>query len=129
MCCVTAAFDLLHAGHIDHLAEARKLGDFLVVSLTLDQFVNKGPKRPVFTWDDRAKVLRALRCVDTVIPTACAVDAIRYVRPQLFVKGRDYLTGEFTEDIAGALQEVGATLHITKTPKRSSTEALRKAAS
>ena len=103
------------------------MGDFLIVSLTLDQFVNKGPNRPCFKWDDRASVLRELRSVDCVLPTACAVDAIRQVRPAVFVKGRDYMRGEFTEDIAGALAEVGAKLHITTTAKRSSTELLRRA--
>ena len=120
-------FDVLHAGHIDHLREARELGDVLIVALTMDKFVNKGPNRPIYTWEDRAKVLRELRCVDMVVPTACAVDVIRWARPAVFVKGSDYISGVFPEDIAGALEEVGARLHITTSPKQSYADALRKA--
>jgi len=48
-------FDLLHIGHIRHLEQARKLGDVLVVTLTADQYVNRGPHRPVFHEDLRAE--------------------------------------------------------------------------
>ena len=47
-------FDLLHVGHIKHFESAKKVGDFLIVSLTSDQFVNKGPGRPIFNTDVRA---------------------------------------------------------------------------
>ena len=120
-------FDVLHPGHIAHLLEARKQGDFLIVSLTLDAFVNKGPNRPVIVWEGRALMLRELRCVDSVIPCTCAVEAIRQVRPQVFVKGDDYRTTRFTEDIKGACKAVGATLFLTGTPKQSSTDIIKKA--
>src|SRR6187401_2432856 len=59
-------FDLLHIGHIRHFEEARKLGDILVVTLTEDQHVNKGPDRPAFHQDLRAEAIAALQCVDYV---------------------------------------------------------------
>ena len=112
-------FDILHVGHVEHLREARSMGDFLIVSLTSDECVNKGPGRPINTWNDRAKVLRELRCVSSVSPTPNAVSAILQVRPNIFVKGIDYAQGDkFTEDIVKACLEVGCKLLYTTTPKR-----------
>src|SRR5437667_5047117 len=82
-------FDLLHIGHIKHLEAARKLGDLLVVTLTPDRFVNKGPHRPAFPERLRAEALASLACVDFVAinewPTA--VETIGKLRPSFFVKG------------------------------------------
>lgn len=85
-------FDLLHIGHIRHLRGAKKLGDVLVVTVTPDEFVNKGPHRPAFSQEFRAEALAALECVDFVSlnkwPTA--VEAIRCLRPDFYAKGPDY---------------------------------------
>ena len=85
-------FDLLHVGHIRHFEEARRLGDLLVVTVTPDRFVNKGPDRPVFSQDLRAEAIAALGCVDLVAvngwPTA--VETIRRIRPDFFAKGSEY---------------------------------------
>src|SRR5438034_3426838 len=82
-------FDLLHIGHIKHLEAARKLGDVLVVTLTPDRFVNKGPHRPAFPEKLRAEALASLACVDFVAinewPTA--VETIGTLKPNYFVKG------------------------------------------
>src|SRR6266480_6054805 len=82
-------FDLLHIGHIKHLEAARKLGDVLVVTLTPDRFVNKGPHRPAFPERLRAEALASLACVDFVAinewPTA--VETIVRLRPDFYVKG------------------------------------------
>src|SRR5882762_3471869 len=82
-------FDLLHIGHIKHLEAARKLGDLLVVTLTPDRHVNKGPHRPAFPERLRAEALASLACVDYVAinqwPTA--VETIELLKPSLFVKG------------------------------------------
>src|SRR2546423_15713098 len=59
-------FDLLHIGHIRHLETAKRFGDVLVVTLTPDIHVNKGPDRPVFNEHLRAEALAALSCVDYV---------------------------------------------------------------
>lgn len=119
-------FDILHAGHIEHLKEARSLGDKLVVSLTKDDDVNKGAGRPVNKWKDRATVLRALRFVNKVIPSRSCVDAIRKVKPDIFVKGVDYLDSELLDAARSACDEVGAIIHITKTPKFSSSEIIER---
>ena len=59
-------FDLLHVGHIKHFKSAKKNADFLLVSITSDQFVNKGPGRPVFNQNLRSEVISSLECVDAV---------------------------------------------------------------
>jgi rfaE bifunctional protein nucleotidyltransferase chain/domain len=85
-------FDLLHLGHIKHLQAARRMGDALVVTVTPDKYVNKGAGRPVFSEDLRAESLAALECVDLVAidrgPTA--VEAIRALRPDYYVKGQEF---------------------------------------
>lgn len=85
-------FDLLHIGHIRYLQKARGLGDVLVVTLTPDRFVNKGPHRPAFTEELRCDALAALDCVDFVTinlwPTAS--EAIRALRPLIYAKGAEY---------------------------------------
>src|SRR5438874_7704328 len=82
-------FDLLHIGHIKHLETARKLGDALVVTVTPDRYVNKGPHRPAFPERVRGEALASLACVDFVAinewPTA--VETIELLKPSLFVKG------------------------------------------
>lgn len=121
-------FDILHLGHVQHLKQARAMGVKLIVSLTVDEHVNKGPNRPINKWEARAEVLRELRCVDGVIPTDSAVTAILYVQPDIFVKGIDYSGGDcFTEDVVQACERVGAKLVFTSTPKQSATEIIRKA--
>jgi rfaE bifunctional protein nucleotidyltransferase chain/domain len=85
-------FDLMHIGHIRHFREARKLGDLLVVTITPDRYVNKGPHRPVFTESLRAEAIASLDCVDYVAinkwPTA--VEALTLLKPDLYAKGSDY---------------------------------------
>ena len=76
-------FDLLHLGHVRHLEAARKLGDVLIVTVTADRFVNKGPGRPVFNAELRAEMLATLEYVDWVAinDAADAVSAIERIRP------------------------------------------------
>lgn len=85
-------FDLLHVGHIKHLQAARRMGDVLVVTVTSDQHVDKGPGRPVFPERLRAEALAALDCVDFVAINrwATAVEAIRLLRPDSYVKGQEF---------------------------------------
>lgn len=83
-------FDLLHVGHLYHLESARRHGSWLVVSITKDAYVNKGPGRPVFPdWQRRAMV-SALRCVDQTCLVADVMEAFELIQPHVFVKGADY---------------------------------------
>ena len=83
-------FDLMHIGHIRHLQAARGMGDLLVVTVTADRHVTKGEGRPAFAEALRAEALAALACVDLVAicPWPTAVEAIRLIRPHLYVKGQ-----------------------------------------
>lgn len=91
-------FDVIHAGHISLLQQARALGDMLVVGINTDRSVRelKGPGRPVNTLDDRIAVLTALKCVDRVIPFDESTPArlIKSIRPDVLVKGADYNVSE-----------------------------------
>jgi rfaE bifunctional protein nucleotidyltransferase chain/domain len=96
-------FDLLHVGHIRHLREARALGDVLIVTLTEDQHVNKGPHRPAFTESLRAEAIAALASVDYVAISRhpSAVEMIDLIRPHYYVKGPDYRSA--ADDITGGI--------------------------
>jgi rfaE bifunctional protein nucleotidyltransferase chain/domain len=87
-------FDLLHAGHIDVLAQARAQGDALLVGLNSDESVRrlKGPERPVRSEAERAYVLAALHDVDVVVAFSedTPLELIRHLRPDVLVKGGDY---------------------------------------
>src|SRR4051812_40939462 len=117
-------FDMPHLGHIRHLQEARAHGDRLVVSVTADEFVRKGPGRPVFTAEQRAETLRALDCVDDVVISAKAdaVEVINELKPAVYVKGIDYDAKEdqaLEREIA-AVEAHGGRIHVTRTDKWSS---------
>jgi rfaE bifunctional protein nucleotidyltransferase chain/domain len=95
-------FDLLHAGHVATLRAARRLGDCLVVCVNSDDSVRrlKGPDRPLVGHEDRVAVLSALDCVDAVLvfdeDTPCTV--LEALRPDIWVKGGDYVAGTLPED-------------------------------
>jgi D-beta-D-heptose 7-phosphate kinase/D-beta-D-heptose 1-phosphate adenosyltransferase len=94
-------FDLLHAGHVRYLREARKLGDVLVVGLNSDRSVSEiKPERPVTPEEQRAEVLSSLEMVDyvTFFDEATPYDLIRRIRPDVLVKGGDWRP----EDIVGS---------------------------
>lgn len=96
-------FDLIHPGHIRHFEAAKKFGDILVVTVTPDRFVNKGPGRPAFKEDLRAESIAALSFVDMVAinETPTAVEAIKRIQPNYYVKGSDYKEAE--KDITGGI--------------------------
>ena len=66
------------------------MGDMLIVAVTKDAFVNKGPGRPVFNQSQRVQMLMALRCVNSVILVDSLMEALLYAKPDILVKGSDY---------------------------------------
>jgi rfaE bifunctional protein nucleotidyltransferase chain/domain len=96
-------FDVLHPGHIIYLQEAKKICDILVVSLTSNSFVQKGPGRPFFNLEQRKLVMSSLSCVDFVLEShsETAVEIIKNVKPHFYIKGPDYKK----KDITGNLQK------------------------
>ena len=93
-------FDLLHIGHVMMFEKARAMGDKLVVTLTADEFIAKGPGRPVFNEEQRLYWVKAIRYVDEayIIRERTGVAAINEVKPQIYAKGRD--TVQWTTVIA-----------------------------
>lgn len=88
-------FDILHRGHVDYLAQARKLGQSLVVGVNTDASVrrlNKDPSRPLNCLEDRMAVLAALTAVDLVVPFAqdTPLELIKQIGPDHLVKGGDW---------------------------------------
>lgn len=113
-------FDLLHIGHIKHLNHAKSVGDILVVSITADKYVNKGPGKPYFNELLRAEALASLSCVDYIVINhdATAINAIKAIRPDFYMKGVEYqdagsdITGKISEE-EEAVREVGGQLNFT----------------
>lgn len=95
-------FDILHAGHVSYLEEAKALGDRLVVGLNSDISVKalKGEHRPIVEEQHRAKVLASLESVDMVVlfNERTPIELIKKIKPQYLVKGGDYRE----EDMIGA---------------------------
>jgi len=113
-------FDLLHPGHVVHFEEAKALGDILVVTITGEEFVSKGPGRPYFNDQLRVKFLAELECVDIVIvvPYPAAVEAIECVKPDFYCKGKEYedtgsdVTGNILDDVRTAEKLGGQVRYI-----------------
>jgi len=99
------AFDLMHMGHIKHLQNAKSESDILVVSLTADSYINKGPGRPVFNEKLRMESISALQCVDYVYISHCktAIESIEALKPDFYVKGSDYINPE--DDLSGNINK------------------------
>lgn len=123
-------FDLMHPGHIKHFQSAKKMGDVLVVTVTPDEYVDKGAGRPAFPQQLRAESIAALECVDFVSvnqwPTA--EKTLRLLAPDYYVKGQEF---ETLQDPAGKLQrevqaarEAGAEMRFTQEIVFSSTKLL-----
>ena len=125
-------FDLMHPGHIKYFQAAKKMGDVLVVTVTPDRYVDKGPGRPVFSETLRTESIAALECVNYVSinkwPTA--EKTLRLIQPDYYVKGQEF---ENLDDRTGKLQkeheivkELGAEMRFTHEIVFSSTELLNK---
>ena len=85
-------FDLLHVGHLNHFEKAKSHGDILVVSITPDKFVNKGPSRPAFEESVRLEMLASLEIVDFVYLNngPSSANVIKEFKPEVYCKGPDY---------------------------------------
>ena len=97
-------FDLLHIGHIRHFTEAKKNGDILIVSVTPDKYVKKGPNRPVFPMNIRMEAISELDCVDFVFAnsTPTAVNPISIFKPNFYCKGSEYK--DYANDLSGEIK-------------------------
>jgi len=107
-------FDVIHAGHVAYLREAKKLGQVLVVAINADAQVRrlKGAGRPIYAQAERVEILSELQSVDYVVvfsePTAH--DLIRAVQPHVYAKGGDYRPEDVNE--IDLIRELGIDLHL-----------------
>lgn len=122
-------FDILHAGHVEYLQQARKQGDFLVVGLNSDRSIQaiKGSNRPINEESRRARVLAGLGCVDAIVLFSddTPLELITFLLPHVMVKGADW-----QEDaIVGALQvkaNGGKVVRIPFTTETSTTKIIER---
>jgi formyltetrahydrofolate-dependent phosphoribosylglycinamide formyltransferase len=124
-------FDLLHAGHVRYLEQARSLGDAMVVALNSDESVRalKGPDRPLNQQNDRAEVLSALRAVDAVVvfEDERATSLIEGIQPHVYAKGGDYTVESLNPEERTALEKAGTRICILPlVPGRSTTGTINK---
>ncbi len=126
-------FDLLHIGHIRYFKQAKAMGDVLIVTITPDQFVDKGPHRPAFPENLRAEGIASLSFVDYVAindwPTA--EETLRLLKPDVYVKGAEFkdIANDMIGKIAGeaaVIKEIGAEIAFTEDIVFSSTNLINR---
>lgn len=119
-------FDILHAGHVAYLEQAKRLGDRLIVAINDDESVSKlkGLGRPINNLANRMAVLAGLSVVDWVIPFSEATPErlIKLLLPDIWVKGSDYQVHELSE--AKAIQEYGGQIKLINFVEGCSTSAI-----
>ena len=122
----TGSFDLLHPGHIAHLISAKKACDVLVVAIARDNYSSKtrGKGRPIFSQYLRAFMVSQLKSVDFVIFDDRLDKINRVIKPDVYIKGRDYSDGreKLQEEIVSSY---GGKIYYTPTEKLSTTKIIR----
>lgn len=95
------AFDILHNGHLEHFEIAKKNVDILIVSVTADQFIVKGPNQPYNNELNRAKFLLHIKNIDYVVidQNLTAVKALDKLKPDFYIKGKDYKNKDITSNL------------------------------
>ena len=107
-------FDLLHIGHLKHFETAKKQGDILIVSVTPDQYIDKGFNRPFFKNQQRLEGLSSIADINYVVlnNSSTAVNIINKIKPNFFCKGPDYknqkddITGQIKNEISAVKKMV-----------------------
>lgn len=129
-------FDFLHLGHLRHFKAARKHGDVLIVTVTPDAYVNKGPGRPFYKVEERIELIAALETVDYVCinPWPTAAETIGTIKPDKFVKGGEYRDGTAQQDArfqreVSELNKIGGEMIFTDEVTLSSTHIIDEVAS
>lgn len=97
---VHGVFDIVHIGHIKYFEEASNLVDYLIVSVTSDKYIKKGPGKPIFDINKRCEVLKSIKYIDEVIISdfETAKEIINIVKPNIYIKGNDYKN--FRDDLS-----------------------------
>jgi rfaE bifunctional protein nucleotidyltransferase chain/domain len=124
-------FDILHNGHLEHFEEAKKNVDILIVSVTADKFVIKGPNQPYNNEVNRAKFLLHIKYIDYVVIDHCltAEKILDKLKPDFYIKGKDYKNKDITNNLnkeIKILKNNKGKLLITETNLLSSTKIINK---
>ncbi len=121
MVMTNGCFGLLHRGQAGYLAQARGLGDALLVALNTDASIRalKGPARPVLPEADRSFLVASLECVDAVVlfGSAASPDArplLTCLAPDVYVKGGDYTIDTINQDERVLLDQLGCRIEILR---------------
>tara|TARA_B100001093_G_C26859781_1_gene1029392 strand:- start:10490 stop:12055 length:1566 start_codon:yes stop_codon:yes gene_type:complete len=131
VCHCHGCFDLVHFGHLKYFEASKAFGDILIVSITPDRFIKKGPGRPAFDEKKRLNFLAELEVVDYVFLNneADAVSLLKLLKPNFTFRGKEY--EDFKKDITGkialeaeAIESVGGSLKIIDEERFSSTNLL-----
>lgn len=112
-------FDLIHYGHIYLLERAKKMGDYLIVGLSTNQFNEEKNKKCYFSFEERKRLLEAIRYVDLVIPEECWEQKrsdIEMYHVDTFVMGDDW-SGKFDD-----LKDICDVVYLSRTPEVSTTK-------
>lgn len=112
-------FDLIHYGHINLLERAKKMGDYLIVGLSTNQFNEEKNKKCYFSFEERKRLLEAIRYVDLVIPEECWEQKrsdIELYHVDTFVMGDDW-SGKFDD-----LKDICDVVYLSRTPEVSTTK-------
>ena len=122
-------FDILHIGHLHLLNQAKALGDILIVGINTDRSVSKlkGPERPVVNESERAAVIANLRMVDfvTIFDEDTAIELLKAIEPDVYVKGGDYNLETLPE--AAAVAAFGGTVKFVEfLPRKNSSSLIDK---
>lgn len=112
-------YDLFHYGHLRHLKAASVLCEILIVSITADRWIKKGPGRPIFDENQRAETLASLSFVDAVVivDAPSAIEVLQWLRPEIYIKGSEYQdtesdpTGAITAEIDVAEKNGGSVMY------------------
>ncbi len=126
-------FDILHVGHLRHFEAAQRMADVLVVTVTPDRYVNKGPNRPIFPEEQRVELVAGLKPVNWVATNewGSAVETILRIKPDIYVKGQEYessaarVNPNFFEE-ERVVEEVGGKVKFTYEFTSSSTSAVER---
>ena len=130
---VHGVFDAIHIGHLWYFKNAKKFADKLIVSVTTDKYVNKGPGKPIFDINQRVELLKSINIIDEVVISnnKTAVEVIKKIKPDFYIKGSDYknINSDPSNQIKTekkAVEQVGGKLIFTDTPLFSSSSIINK---
>jgi cytidyltransferase-like protein len=130
---VSGGFDPIRRGHLQHFQLAKKLGDWLIVSVNPDEDMVRKKKYCFMPLEERQAIIRELRCVDEVITTigkdGTQAETLRMVKPDIFAKGGDRTPDNMPQSEIDACREIGCKIVYGVGEKiTSSQEAVKRAA-